>query len=119
MSNFEIFGEPIETKLKMECDDSGLRKVSMYELSGNATTNSSILIKSSDCNVELYSNELINSEIIFSVSSSNIKQSDVSFEWKNFDTLTIKYNNKLEIFKQKTESETVNPKIIFEYIANE
>lgn len=116
MSNFEIYDEPTETELKMECDDSGLRKISMYELSGNATTNNSILIKSSDCNADLYSDDLINSELIFSASSPNIKHSDVQFEWKNFDTLTIKYNKKLEIFKQKAESESVNPKIIFEYI---
>jgi hypothetical protein len=29
----------------------------------------------------------------------------------------ITYNKKLDIIKQKTESGTVNPKIIFEYIA--
>lgn len=117
MANFEIFGEPIKTELKMECDDSGLRKVSMYESSGNATANNSILIKSSDCNVDLYSNELINSELIFSASSCNIKQSDVTFEWKNFDTITIRYRKYLQIYKQELESTTVNPKIIFEYIA--
>jgi len=100
----------------MECDDSGLRKTSMYKLRGNATTNNSILIKSSDCNIDLYSNELINSEIIFSVSSSNIKQSDVTFEWKNFDTITIRYRKYLQIYKKELKSKTVNPKIIFEYI---
>ena len=117
MANFEIFGEPVKTELKMECDDSELRKVSMYESSGNATANNSILIKSSDCNVDLYSNELINSELIFSASSCNIKQSDVTFEWKNFDTITIRYRKYLQIYKQELESTTVNPKIIFEYIA--
>ena len=116
MTNLEIFDEPIETQLKLECDGSGLRKVSMYELSGNATTNKSILIKSSDCNAKLYSDELINPELIFSATSPNIKSSDVNFEWKNFDTITIRYKKDLRILDQKFESKTVNPKIIFEYI---
>ena len=118
MSNFEVFDKPIETELKTECDDSGLRKVSMYELKGNATTDSSIVIKSSECNADLYSDNLINSELIFSVSSPNLKQSDVKFTWKSFDTLTIMYNKKVSVFQQKKESESLNPKIIFEYITN-
>jgi hypothetical protein len=116
MKNFEVFDKPIETELKMECDDSGLRKVSMYELSGNATTNNSIQIKSSDCDVDLYSDNLINSELIFSASSPNIKHSDVKFEWKSFDTLTVRYKKNLRIIKKESESNTINPKIIFEYI---
>jgi hypothetical protein len=115
--NFDIFDKPTETELKMECDDSGLRKVSMFELSGNATTNNSIIIKSSDCNAKLYSGDLINPELIFSATSSNIKNSDVSFKWKNFDTISVIYNKDLRILKIKTETETVNPKIVFEYIA--
>ena len=84
----------------------------MYELNGNAVTNGAIHISASDC----FENKIENSELIFTVSSPNIETSDINFEWKSFDTLTIKYNKKLGIFKQKTESETVNPKIIFEYI---
>ena len=95
MANFDLFDAPTETELKLECDDSGLRKITMYELSGNATTNNSILIKSSDCNAKLYSDELINPELIFSATSPNIKNSDVNFEWKHFDTITIRYNKKL------------------------
>ena len=116
MTNFGIFDEPTETELKMECDYEGLRKVSMYEISGNATANNSILIKSSDCNADLYSNDLINSEIIFSATSPNIKHSDVRFEWNSFDTITIRYKKNLRILKKESESKTVNPKIIFEYI---
>ncbi len=115
MANFEIFDTPKETYIKTECDYEGLRKVTMFELNGNTTTNNSLLIKSSDCNVELYSDDLINSELIFSVSSPNIKKSDLNFKWKNFDTLTIIYKKKLRILKQEFESKTVNPKIIFEY----
>jgi hypothetical protein len=115
MENFEIFDTPKEIYIKTECDYEGLRKVTMFELNGNATTNNSLLIKSSDCNVELYSDDLINSELIFSVSSPNIKRSDLSFKWKNFDTLTIIYKKDLRILKQEFESKTVNPKIIFEY----
>lgn len=117
MANFDIFDAPTETELKLECDDSGLRKITMYELSGNATTDRSILIKSSDCNAKLYSDELINSELVFSATLPNIKKYDVNFEWKNFDTLTIRYNKKLRILNKKSESSTVNPKITFEYIA--
>ena len=117
MANFEIFDEPTETELKLECDDSGLRKITMYEFGGNATTNKSILIKSSDCNAKLYSDELINSELIFSATLPNIKNTDVNFEWKSFDTITITYNKRLRILKMESESNTVKPKITFEYIA--
>jgi hypothetical protein len=114
-ANFEIFDKPKETYIKTECDYEGLRKVTMFELNGNATTNNSLLIKSSDCNVELYSDDLINSELIFSVTSPNIQRSDLDFKWKGFDTLTIIYKKDLQILKQEFESKTVNPKIIFEY----
>mgnify|MGYP006128678375 CR=1 FL=1 len=113
MANFEIFDEPTETELKVECDYEGFRKVKMTEMTGNATANRSIHIYATDCNYE----EKIESEPIFVASSGFIKPKDVSFEWKGLDNLTIRYNKKLEIFKQKTESESVNPKIIFEYIA--
>jgi hypothetical protein len=112
MANFEIFDEPTETELKVECDYEGLRKVKMTEMTGNATLNGSIHIYATDCNYD----ENIEPESIFVASAGFIEPKDVSFEWKSFDTLTIKYNKKLEIFKQKTESESVNPKIIFEYI---
>jgi len=113
MANFEIFDEPTETELKVECDYESLRKVKMTEMTGNATLNRSIHIYATDCNYD----ENINPELIFVASAGFIKPKDVSFKWKSFDTLTIQYNKKLDIFQQKTESESVNPKIIFEYIA--
>jgi len=119
MSNFEVFDQPVETELKVECDYEGLRKVSMHELNGNATANNSIQIKISDCGVDHYSKKEIKSELVFSASLSNIKQSDVSFEWKNFDTITITYKKKLDVFKQVYVSKSVNPKIIFEYKTKE
>ncbi len=114
LANFEIFDEPTETELKVECDYEGLRKVKMTEMTGNATANRSIHIYATNCNYD----ENIELESIFVASAGFIKPKDVNFEWKSFDTLTIRYNKKLEIFKQKTESESVNPKIIFEYIAD-
>ena len=84
----------------------------MNELNGNAVTNGTIYISVSKC-AEIGFED---SELIFSVSSSNISKKDINFKWKTFDTLTIKYNNKMEVFKQKKESKSVNPKIIFEYI---
>lgn len=112
MANFEIFNEQTETELKVECDYEGLRKVKMTEMTGNATTNRLIHIYATDCNYD----ENIELEPIFVAGAGFIKPKDVSFEWKSFDTLTIKYNKKLEVFKQKKESESVNPKIIFEYV---
>jgi hypothetical protein len=112
MANFELLDEPTETELKAECDYEGLRKVKMTEMTGNATANRSIHIYASDCSY----NDKIEPEPIFVASAGFIKPKDVSIEWKSFDTLTIKYNKKLDIFKQKTESESLNPKIIFEYI---
>jgi hypothetical protein len=114
MANFEIFDEPTETELKTECDYKSLRKVKMTEITGNATANRSIHIYANDCNYD----EKIEPELIFVASAGFINPKDVNFEWKSFDTLTIRYNKKLEIFTQKTESESVNPKIIFEYIAD-
>ena len=116
LTNFDIFTKSKETQIKTECDFEGLRKVTMFELNGNATTNNSLLIKSSDCNAKLYSDDLINSELIFSASSPNIEPTDVQFEWKSFDTLTITYKKDLRILKKEFESKTVKPKIIFEYI---
>ena len=112
MANFDIFDEPTETELRTECDYEGLRKVKMTQMNGNATANSSIHIYATDCNY----NRNIEPEPIFVASAGFIKPEDVSFEWKSFDTLTIQYNKRLEIFQQKAESESVNPKIIFEYI---
>uniref|UniRef100_UPI00404AFFE5 hypothetical protein n=1 Tax=Flavobacterium sp. TaxID=239 RepID=UPI00404AFFE5 len=113
MANFELFDEPTETELKAECDYEGLRRVKMTEMTGNATANRSIHIYATDCN---YNGE-IEPEPVFVASAGFIKPKDVNFEWKSFDTLTIKYNKLIEIYTQKTESESVNPKIIFEYIA--
>jgi len=112
IANFEVFDKPIETELKVECDYEGLRKIRMTEMTGNVTVNRSIHIYTTDCNYD----ENIKPESIFIASAGFIKPKDVNFEWKSFDTLTIKYNKKLEVFKQKKESESVNPKIIFEYI---
>ena len=113
VANFDIFDEPTETELKAECDYEGLRKVKMTEIAGNASANRSIHIYTTDC---IYNSE-IEPEPIFIASAGFIKPKDVNFEWKNFDTITIRYNKLIEIYKQKLESESVNPKIIFEYIA--
>lgn len=113
MTNFEVFEEPSETELKAECDYEGLRKVRMVEMSGNATLNRSIHIYASNCTYT----EDDKDESIFVISAGFIKPKDVNFEWKNFDTLTIRYNKRLDIFEQKIKSESVNPKIVFEYIA--
>ena len=114
MTNFELFSRVPVSQIKEECDYDKIRKVVMNELNGNAVTNGTIYISVSKC-TEI---EFEDSELIFSVSSSNINQKDVNFKWKSFDTLTIKYNRKLKIVKQKKESESVNPKIIFEYITD-
>jgi hypothetical protein len=65
-----------------------------------------------------YCNNINNAipETIFVVDAPFVNRNDVSFKWKNFDTLTIKYDKRLKIIKQKSVSESVNPKIIFEYI---
>jgi hypothetical protein len=113
MANFQIFDDPVETELKTECDYEGLRKIIMSESGGNAVTRTSIHISVTDCKYE----EKPNEEFIFVVDAPNIKPKDVNFNWKTFDTVTIRYDKKLRIFQQESESKTVNPKIIFEYIA--
>lgn len=109
--NFKIFPDHEEIIVKEECDYDGLRKVTMEEIGGNATTNKSIQISATNCTSK---NEY--SEKILIVSASFIKPSDVSFKWKGFDTLTITFNKNLNVFKQKKESESIKPKITFEYI---
>ena len=111
IANFELFARVPVSKIKEECDKNGIRKVAMYELSGNATTNGTIYISVSKCD-EI---DFEDSELIFSVSSSNISQKDIKFKWKNLDTLKIEYNKKLKVFKHKKESEFMKRKIIFEY----
>jgi len=112
ITNFKIFDNPAETTLKVECDYEGLRKIKMTEVSGDATANGSIHIYASDCNYE----ESTNLENIFVADAPNIEPSDVSFEWKGFDTLTITYRHDLRIFKKLAKSKMVKPTIIFEYI---
>ena len=112
MANFQIFDDPVETELKTECDYEGLRKIIMSESGGSAVTRTSIHISVTDCKYE----EKPNEEFIFIVDAPNIKPKDVSFNWKTFDTVTIRYDKKLRIFQQESESKIVNPKIIFEYI---
>ncbi|MDY7393770.1 hypothetical protein UMM65_00810 [Aureibaculum sp. 2210JD6-5] len=113
MANFDIFGESIETELKAECDNKGLRKIILTKVAGNATMNPGMTIYATDCKNDKEKEP----EPIFVTDLSYLKNSDVNFEWKNSDTIIIKYNKKLRIFKQETESKTVDPKIIFEYIA--
>jgi len=108
-----MFGESIKTELKTECDNKGLRKIIMTRFSGDATMNPGMTIYATDCE----NGKENEHEPIFVTDLSYLKNSDVNFEWKNSDTIIIKYNKKLRIFKQETESKTVNPKIIFEYIA--
>lgn len=112
ISNFQLFVRVPVSQIKAECDYEGLRKVIINELSGNAVTNRTVYISVSEC-MEI---DFEDSELIFSASYSNLNQKDINFEWRSLDTLIIKYNKKLEVFKQKTESESVNPKIIIEYI---
>ena len=113
ITNLKIFDEPSETELKAECDYEGLRKVKMTEMTGNATANKSIYIYATGCNYD----GKIEPEPIFVASAGFIEPTDVEFEWKTFDTLTIRYNKKLEIYRQKDKSETIEPEIIFEYVA--
>ncbi|QXP78760.1 MULTISPECIES: hypothetical protein [Winogradskyella] len=112
LANFDLFDKPIETELKTECDYEGVRKIRMTEMSGNATSNKSIHIYVTDCNDDEYSYH----EPIFTVSASFIKPNLVDFEWKNMDTVTIKYDKKLDVFEKIIVSETTKPKLTLEYI---
>lgn len=113
MADFELFDQPKEAELKAECDIEGSRKIIMTEMIGNATANRSIHVYATYCNY----NDSIELEPIFVASAGFIKPKDVNFEWKSFDTLTIKYNKFIEVYKKKPESESLNSKIIFEYLA--
>ena len=111
--NFKIFDEPTETQLKVECDQKGLRKIRMTKLSGNATVEESIHIYASSCGEKVTDSD----ESIFIATSSSFGKNEVSFEWKSIDTVIISYNKNLSVFKKKTESEFVVPKVFFKYIA--
>jgi hypothetical protein len=113
MASFDMFGDSIKTELKTECDSKGLRKIIMTKIGGNAVTNDGMTIYATDCE----NNEDKELEPIFITDLAYLKNSDMKFEWKSFDTLVIRHSKELRIFKQEMESKTVNPKIIFEYIA--
>ncbi|MFI2743571.1 hypothetical protein ACG2LH_12585 [Zhouia sp. PK063] len=112
IANFKLFDDPIETELKVLCDYDGLRKVKMIEVSGNATLNPSIQIYAMECDY----NDHKKPETIFIASAGYIQPKDVNFEWKNFDTIIIEYRKDLQIFKQKKQSTSLNPKITFKHI---
>ena len=85
----------------------------MTKSGGNAATNAGITIYATYC--ENKENKEL--EPIFITDLPYLKNSDMKFEWKSFDTVLIRYNNELRIFKQEPESKTIKPKIIFEYLA--
>ncbi|MCK7591628.1 hypothetical protein M0G43_13655 [Subsaxibacter sp. CAU 1640] len=111
MTNFEIFDQPFETELKAECDFQKTRKIKLTERDGNAVTNRSLHIYATYCN---NIDDTI-SEPIFVVDAPFVNRNDVSFKWKSFDTLTIKYDKRLKVIEQKTESELINPRIVIKY----
>ena len=113
LSSFNLFGKPIETELKTECDNKGVRKIIMTKIGGNAAANPGITIYATEC----VNDEQKEPEPIFVTDLAYLNNSDVKFEWKNFDTVFIKYNKELRIFKQESISKTVTPKIVFKYIA--
>ena len=110
MQNFQIFDEPNELRIKQECDYEGLRKITLSKTEGNAITNNTFKIISSNCD-----EKNTKSEIVFIVSSSHLTQKEINFKWKSFDTLEIEYHKDFEVFTQKTITKKANPKIVIEY----
>lgn len=109
-----ILGEVVEVELEEECDEQSLRKARMTECLGNAATNSSIHIYLSAC----HNDSALDSEEIFVASASFIKPAHVSFEWKSFDTLAVRYAENINVFKQKIASEVIVPKVVIEYTSH-
>lgn len=97
--------------MKTECDSEGLRKIIMMEYSGNAVTNGSLHISITPCR----NSKQKKPEPIFIVDAPNISPSDVRFEWKSLDSVTIIFDKRLRIFKQEMESKSIQPKIVFSY----
>ncbi len=110
MQNFQIFDEPNELRIKQECDYEGLRKITLSKIEGNAVTNNTFKIISSNCD-----EKNTKSEILFIVSSSHLTKKEIDFNWKSFDTLIIEYHKDFEVFTQKTITDKANPKIVIEY----
>ena len=77
----------------------------------NAPANELISIYLTNCDDK----KSVEPELLFSAGSRIVEPEDVNFEWKNLDTLIIIYNKKLQVYNQKKESKTINPKIILEY----
>lgn len=112
MANFELFEKPTPKIIKQECDSKGLRKANMYGFGGNAVTQDAIHISISDCN----SQDFEKAEYIFTISPFFENRDKIYFEWKNIDTLQIRYTKSSKVFRQKMETENVNPKLVIEYI---
>ena len=110
-----MFDEPTKEVIKSECDHEGLRKATVFTLTGNATTNPSIHISSElGCN-EI--NEQKKSKVLFTADHGRINGNEIDIKWTSLDTLTIFYNSNIRVFKKeslmKFQDSTMNFAIIY------
>jgi hypothetical protein len=97
LNTFDIFGTPNKKILSNKCDGEGLRQAEIYQLEGNAVTNSSINVSVHlDCSRYQRKEE----KLIFTADISSMNDKDVNINWLTFDTLSIEYRVGLRIFTQ-------------------
>jgi hypothetical protein len=98
LANFDILGKPEKEFIDQECDYEGLRRASLYTLSGNASANPSIHISIDGCNSNSSSSV---DRVIFTADKSNLDEDNVKIKWISFDTLIVEYTDDLRIFNQE------------------
>lgn len=93
-----LFAPPQRRLLEIKCDALGKRRVDVYEIEGNAITTTSIHVEVNYC-LDRSANKFGNE--IFIAEAKSIDKNDVEIDFVSFDTLGIRYNRDLRIFKKQ------------------
>ncbi|WP_157974646.1 hypothetical protein [Lewinella sp. IMCC34183] len=88
ISTFSIFDEPASTIIDNSCDYEGIRRATVYSLSGNAVTNESIHVAIDHCDQNF---DWQSSQDIFT--GEPIGSGQVKAVWNGFDSLVVEYSS--------------------------
>jgi hypothetical protein len=106
--------EPVKETITEEWDTEGLRKVKVVKYRGNATVNPGLHIAVYTVNENGNSGK---AKEIFIADKSFLNEDDLIIKWQSTDTLLIKYQKDLRIFRKEPEltylDSTLNFKIIY------
>lgn len=106
VATFDIFDTPTREVITQQCDQKGLRRATVFSLSGNATANPSLHISITTCTDKA---EETTGKLVFTADKPNLTSEDATIKWITSDTLRVEYANSLRIFKQETEVTYLDP----------